>query len=184
MIMEIFGAGASYDSVPSRPPSRYPRTGLMSRPPLATELFLDDGFFAASLRSFPQCKPIVPYLQSRPPEETVEHALEVLQAEGQEDPERKRQIAAIRYYLHLVISECEGRWKEVAHGITNYVTLLISCAAAAHRMSQCSWLHSTTTECLREVLTSVGNLHKRTPSLHRARSIQTLQTAWVCSLGS
>ena len=77
MIMVIFGAGASYDSVPSRPPSQYVRRNLISRPPLATELFLDYDFFADSLRRFPQCKPIVPYLQSLPPGETIEHTLEV-----------------------------------------------------------------------------------------------------------
>ena len=122
--MVIFGAGASYDSVPSRRPSRYIRGNLISRPPLATELFLADDFFAESLRRFPQCKPIVPYLQCLPGGETIEHTLEVLQAEGETDPERKRQIAAIRFYLHFVIWECERRWSDVAHGTTNYATLL------------------------------------------------------------
>ena len=124
MIMVIFGAGASYDSVPSRPPSGYIRQQLLSRPPLATELFLDQGFFAESLRRFPQCKPIVPYLQSIPPEATLEHTLETLQAEGEADPERNRQMAAIRFYLHFMIWECERQWNDVAHGITNYVTLV------------------------------------------------------------
>jgi hypothetical protein len=42
MIMVIFGAGASYDSVPSRPPRGLnARQFLPNRPPLASELFLD-----------------------------------------------------------------------------------------------------------------------------------------------
>jgi hypothetical protein len=46
MFMVIFGAGASYDSVPSRPPNfAYRRQFLVSRPALATELFLDLDFF-------------------------------------------------------------------------------------------------------------------------------------------
>jgi hypothetical protein len=33
-------------------------------------------------------------------------------------------VAAIRFYLHHVLWQCEWRWNEVAQGITNYVTLL------------------------------------------------------------
>lgn len=33
-------------------------------------------------------------------------------------------MTAIRVYLHFVIWECERHWKDVARGITNYVTLL------------------------------------------------------------
>jgi hypothetical protein len=124
MIMVIFGAGASYDSVPSRPPSRYPRPGLYTRLPLATELFLDDGLFAAALSQFPECRPIVPYLRGVPEGETLEHVLETLQSEAETDSERKRQLASIRFYLHFVIWECERQWDDVARGITNYVTLL------------------------------------------------------------
>jgi hypothetical protein len=53
MIMVIFGAGASYDSVPSRSPKIgiYRRKMLPSRPPLATELFLDLDFFIESYDS-------------------------------------------------------------------------------------------------------------------------------------
>lgn len=124
MILVIFGAGASYDSVPARPPSRYPRRELSSRLPLASELFMDTGIFADALALFPQCHPIIPYLQATPPGETLEHTLETLQAEGETDPERKRQMSAIRFYLHYVIWECERHWNDVARGITNYVTLL------------------------------------------------------------
>jgi hypothetical protein len=122
MIMVIFGAGASYDSVPSRPPTNatYSRLYLPDRLPLANELFLDLDRFTAWMRNFPQCNPIIPYLRSPTPGVT----LETLQEEGKTDPERQRQIAAIRFYLHCVIWECEDRWNIVAFGITNYVTLL------------------------------------------------------------
>jgi hypothetical protein len=124
MIMVIFGAGASYDSVPSRPPSGHIRSSVPSRPPLANELFLPLGLFADSLRYFPQCKPIVPYLQAHDPNVTIERKLEILQSEGDNDPERKRQIAAVRWYLQFVISQCDIEWGGVAQGVTNYVTLL------------------------------------------------------------
>jgi hypothetical protein len=123
--MVIFGAGASYDSVPARPPNLlYNRQRLFSRPPLAAELFLPEGFFAESLRNFPRCHPIVPYLQGIPSDGNIEGTLEKLQNEGAFDPERKRQLAAIRCYLQFVICECEREWNSVAGGITNYVSLL------------------------------------------------------------
>jgi hypothetical protein len=125
MFLVIFGAGASYDSVPSRPPSRYARPSLFTRPPLADELFLADNFFADCLSLYPRAKPIVPYLQ-QPQEQgaSLEHVLEELQAEGDSDPERKRQVAAIRFYLHHVLWQCERRWNGTARGTTNYLTLL------------------------------------------------------------
>lgn len=131
MIMVVFGAGASYDSVPSRTPSNFPRdgnTGLFwqqnveSRPPLAKELFLTVDPFADSLSRFPQCHPIVPYLQQDGV--TIEHVLEDLQSEAESDPVRMRQLAAVRFYLQDVIWNCEDRWSVVHSGVTNYATLL------------------------------------------------------------
>lgn len=84
MIMVIFGAGASYGSVPSQPPSLYPRNMIYSRPPLASELLLDRDFFADALSRFPDCHPIVPYLQSSRPGVSIEQTLETLQAEGEQ----------------------------------------------------------------------------------------------------
>ena len=119
--MVIFGAGASYDSVPSRPPSDYPR--LEARLPLASELFSERDEVRDALSRFPQCRPIVPYLRSPPAGVTIEQTLETLQSEAETDPERTRQLAAVRFYLHYVIWECERSWDGVARGITNYVTL-------------------------------------------------------------
>lgn len=132
MILVIFGAGASYDSVPSRPPRDYPRPpsgteipGISSRPPLANELFLDtNSAFVDSISKFQQCYPIVPLLQKLPVDKTLEQVLETLQSEAEDDVERKIQLAAVRYYLHMFIRLSEDRWTQVSHGITNYVTLL------------------------------------------------------------
>lgn len=124
MIMVIFGAGASYDSVPSKPPSEYPRQKLLDRPPLANELFLDDGVFQKALTRYPQCHPIVPYLQNPVARASIEGALETLQRDSETDIDRKRQLAAVRFYLRDVIWECEQAWSRVAAGVTNYLTLL------------------------------------------------------------
>jgi hypothetical protein len=93
---------------------------------LAGELFLAHDPFANALSRFPDCHAIVPYLQASQAVGTLERALETLQSEAAHDSERHAQLAAIRYYLHFVIWECERDWTDVvrvAGGSTNYVTL-------------------------------------------------------------
>jgi hypothetical protein len=124
MMMVIFGAGASYDSVPSRPPLTWGRDQLPTRPPLARDLFLPEGICSEALRRFAQCKPIIPYLQQHDPSRTIEQRLEILQSESEQDAERKRQLAAVRWYLQFVVSQFDIEWTSVSQGVTNYVTLL------------------------------------------------------------
>lgn len=127
MLLVIFGAGASYDSVPSKPPydkDVHNDPELNKRLPLADQLFETRPSFMRSLLLLPKCLPIIPYLRNPAPGRTVESVLEGLQEEGTEDPERYRQLAAIRYYLHLVLWEAERVWLNEAHGVTNYKTLL------------------------------------------------------------
>jgi hypothetical protein len=50
--------------------------------------------------------------------------LEILQSESEQDAERKRQLAAVRWYLQFVVSQFDIEWTSVSEGITNYVTLL------------------------------------------------------------
>lgn len=125
MLMVIFGAGASYDSVPSRPPSGLVFRGMQYRPPLANELFGDREFFETTISRFPECQPIIPRLRHPPKDMSVEQVLEHLQDDGQNYPTRYRQLAAIRYYLHFMLWECEHEWSgQVAKGVSNYKTLL------------------------------------------------------------
>ena len=123
MILVILGAGASFDSYAARPPG----TAWIHedvRPPLAEDLF-SNFKFAEALSKFPDCYPIVPYLQAIPKGQTIEQMLEKLEQEAQTYPQRKKQMAAIRYYLHYMIWECETDWKKKAtSGITNYFTEL------------------------------------------------------------
>ena len=123
MNMVIFGAGASYDAIPSRGPRAWPRNRLGPRLPLAAELFLPEGLFAECLARFPKCKAIVPYLLS--PKSGIEAELEKLQREAETYPERTRQLAAVRYYLQDMISTCQAQWLSVAPGgVTNYFALI------------------------------------------------------------
>ncbi len=126
MLMVVFGAGASYDSVPSRPPNdlKFLRDSLPYRPPLANELFGDGPQFVSAVSSFPTIQPVIPRLQRIPEGGSVEAELERLQAEAADDPERQRQLAGIRYYLHYLIWDFTQHWEgEVARGVTNYKTL-------------------------------------------------------------
>ena len=121
MIAVIFGAGASYDSVPSQRPKMRPAD---IRPPLANDLFLDRPLVRDALRYFPQCHPIIPYLQAVPAGQALEHVMEELREEAKADIERAKQMAAVRYFLHFLIWEHERHWADLAQGITNHVTLL------------------------------------------------------------
>jgi hypothetical protein len=125
MLTVIFGAGASYDSNPSRQPRR---AGVVTaaeayRPPLADELFGDRELFGDAIARFERIHPIVPRLRHAEGR-TVESVMQELQAEGNDDPERQRQLAAVRYYLQYVLWECTRHWKDHAKGISNYKSLL------------------------------------------------------------
>ncbi|MGA7760709.1 MAG: hypothetical protein WCA59_03105 [Candidatus Binataceae bacterium] len=118
MLMVVFGAGASFDSVPSKPI----RAEDINRPPLANQLFDTRPSFKSAMARFEKCLPVIPYLQEQ--HASVERVLERLQEEAKDYPERDRQLAAIRWYLHYALWELERRWLGVSQGVTNYKTLL------------------------------------------------------------
>lgn len=125
MLMVIFGAGASYDCVSSRPPTNWPPEHHPYRLPLANQLFDDRGIFNKWINNFPKCKPIIPYLREASQNGLVERELEKLQAQGVDYPDRYRQIAAVQFYLQCILWECEvGLKKDPGWSVTNYVTLL------------------------------------------------------------
>lgn len=124
MLLVIFGAGASYDSVPSRPASSSAYSNLEHRLPLAVDLFADRTLFVDAMTKFPIFTPLVPLLRKPPAGLSVEGLLQRFQGEAEHYPVRLQQLVAIRFYLHFVIWECQRHWAEVARGITNYETLL------------------------------------------------------------
>ena len=125
MLMVIFGAGASYDSSPSFPPSpkkRDPHWDI--RPPLADELFDNRGAFSEVAARFQRCVPIILRLRHRGQGASVEQELQRLQEESEGYPDGYRQLAAIRFYLSVILRDCVTRWNNVTKGITNYPALL------------------------------------------------------------
>jgi hypothetical protein len=127
MLLVIFGAGASFDSAPTYPPGAEvlggDRFNKFHRPPLANELFENRPAFADAIKSFPECQPIVPRLRSLR-DESLEAALQDLQAKAQDYPRGLQQLAAVRYYLQYILWQCGNAWRDVAKGVTNYKTLL------------------------------------------------------------
>jgi hypothetical protein len=130
MLLVIFGAGASYDSVhhlpPSplnaqRPPYMPPRPDDEFRPPLAMHLFDTRGLFAKVISQFGDCRQLIPLLRGTAP---VEQRLRELQDQANAYPERHRQLVAIRYYLHVALWSCEDAWHELHKGVTNHATFL------------------------------------------------------------
>lgn len=120
MLMVVFGAGASYDAVPSRPAAP-PYSDLDARLPLANQLFDDRPLFSAVMQQFPRCQAIIPWVRNVP---NVEQVLEHLQTESDAYAERHRQLAAVRYYLNSMLWQCQSHWNGIAKGVTNYKTLL------------------------------------------------------------
>jgi hypothetical protein len=132
MLLVIFGAGASYDSVYHRPPpvaqfatnlARVQRFGPYEefRPPLANQLFDDRPLFVDIMQSYPACKPLVNLLRG---DVRVEQQLAKFEEQAKTFPERNRQLAAIRYYLHHMLWRCQSFWAIEHRGITNYLTFL------------------------------------------------------------
>jgi hypothetical protein len=126
MLMVIFGAGASFDSVPSKiynlSIDEALRVGSY-RPPLANQLFEERRLFAERLKRYPQCLALVPrlrYLRNRP----LEQVLEEVQAEAEKYPRVHQELAAVRYYLHDMLWNCGANWLNEAYEVTNYRTLL------------------------------------------------------------
>ena len=119
MLMVIFGAGASFDSYSSIPAIKGDQP---SRPPLAAELFSGRARFNNILRNYPACQVIIPYL--RKAGVAVEEELSLLQSQADKHPDRHKQLAAVRYYLQEIISDCELEWKNVTYGVSNYRTFI------------------------------------------------------------
>jgi hypothetical protein len=96
MLMVIFGAGASFDSVPSKPPSEDALilNKYSCRPPLANQLFEERRLFAKILERYPQCLSIVPHLRHLGKRQ-LEEVLEQFQTEAVSYPPGFQQLAAV-----------------------------------------------------------------------------------------
>jgi hypothetical protein len=92
------------------------------RPPLAYQLFDNREPFINAMTRFPDCKELIPSL--RKPNVMVEQELARIQQQAKTYPRAHQELAAIRYYLHFALWECQNRWNGKHQGITNYAALL------------------------------------------------------------
>ncbi len=90
------------------------------RPPLANQLF--DVRFGPYIQQFRQMHAVVPDLEN--PVGGVETVLERFQTEAPTYPRRLNQLAAVRYYLRSMLSNCQSSWENATRGVTNYKALL------------------------------------------------------------
>ncbi|OQW65007.1 MAG: hypothetical protein BVN28_02450 [Nitrospira sp. ST-bin4] len=123
MLLVILGAGASYDSAPSRPASDSRYSLMPERPPMANDLFGDRQYFGNVMNKYPQCLPIIQQLRDMP-EGTIEKQLQKLQTEAANYPTRLHQLAAIRYYLQEMLFELPQIWLKETQSISNYLALV------------------------------------------------------------
>jgi SIR2-like domain len=137
MLMVIFGAGASYDSARAFPPpvpqgatqnfgSQPPAQddGEAWRPPLASELFRDaKQRFGDIVTRYGRLHPILLRLREPQNGRSLEEELQCLQGEAVGNPERLRQLLAVRYYLRDLLSEVTENWLKRTR-FTNYAQLI------------------------------------------------------------
>src|SRR5206468_4938551 len=122
----IFGAGASYDFLPTYPPDPGDRF-RDRRIPLADHLFENRSEFADIASKLRRLVPILPELRNRNGNKSVEEVLEELRSLQKDDPywpQRQRELTAIRFYLQQAIWWSELAMVGHAMGVSNYATLI------------------------------------------------------------
>jgi hypothetical protein len=128
MLLVILGAGASFDSVDARVSAPRElkddneRFLERYRPPLARNLFADRSNYNRHMMRFPDCRPIIQHMRqnSELPDFNVERELEKFQGEANDYPPRRRQLAAVRFYLRHLLWECGSQTTRLSNGMTNH----------------------------------------------------------------
>jgi hypothetical protein len=127
MWMLIFGAGASYDSVPV---DRWlNRVSIDLQPPLTVQLFDQRPKHRDAWANWPSCAPLVMELwyvahaaiDGGPSVE--EHLQSIVERHGETDRVR-RQLMALRFYVRDVIQRGVGDWMNENGPANNYAALL------------------------------------------------------------
>ena len=95
--------------------------------PLANQLFDNRPIFAAIRGKLRKCLPIIPELQNRSGDRSVEQVLEELQSIDSNNhywAARQQQFAALKFYFQKIIWSCEDGQTNIAQGVSNYLTLV------------------------------------------------------------
>jgi hypothetical protein len=128
MLLTIFGAGASYDSVdldvvPSM--RNAVRHNTQFRPPLANQLFDERPEFVDAMNEYSQMSAIVPRLR-RAAESglAIETQLRDIQTEADSFPPRRSHLMALEFYLSEILDGPVRQWIRAAGRATNYAELI------------------------------------------------------------
>lgn len=125
MLLVIFGAGASWDSVPD---AAEDSSSDFFRPPLAGNLFDNRPNFGRVLQRFDEATGLVMDLRRKMKGSdglALEQLLEVAQEEAEGGySSRWRHLAAVRFYLQQMLWECSTKWQELNNTQTNYYDFL------------------------------------------------------------
>jgi UDP-2,3-diacylglucosamine pyrophosphatase LpxH len=92
------------------------------RPPLANQLFDTRPSFLQGMERFPECREVIPML--RKPGVLIERELARIREQTKDFDRAHQELAAILYYLHFAIWECQRDWAKLHCGINNYVTFV------------------------------------------------------------
>jgi hypothetical protein len=153
MLLVIFGAGASYDSVHHLPPPRPSAAGQQNfgtpvvvaapepyeqhRPPLANQLFDNRNWFIPLMTEFGDFRSLVPSLRTS---DSVEGRLSEIQKEAETLEVRHCQLASICYYLQTLILTCEQHWNREHRGITNHASFFETLELWRHSTNEEVWV--------------------------------------------
>lgn len=127
MLLVIFGAGASYDSVLGPPPAPSPVTaGSYFRPPLATQLFDRRPNFERVLHPrFSKAAPLVDDARRTViRRQNLEALLDRYVTLGETSDRARRELLAVQFYLQQTLAECGSQWLDQHAGVTHYRSFL------------------------------------------------------------
>ncbi len=133
VLMVVFGAGASHDSLADYPPwsGQYQEFHELNmpyyeleqrRPPLAAQLF--DKRFAGLFPRFRECLGLFPQLRRAAGSRGIEQTLAELVEQSADDFVIRQQVVELRFYLKDVITSIANPWRESTKGADNYAELL------------------------------------------------------------
>ena len=126
MLVVVFGAGASFDSIdPKNLRSNLNKWSLQRQPPLADELFGNRAVFGDTVLRYPAAAALMSEVRRAVRRgQPVEEALEVYRQRSTTSPRIRQQLAAVRFYLQDMLAECSQLWPDAGSGLTNYADLV------------------------------------------------------------